>query len=324
MIELDTIYNEDCLTGMQRIPDGSVDCIICDLPYGTMKTAWKGLDEFDDRHKWDDIIPSDKLFEQYERVLRKGGMCILFSQEPYTSHLRTFNPKNIDFCYPMYWLKNTFGMSLNAKHAPVSYIEDINVFAKANPLHDYDCANPLRPYFAKVMEFCGAKSCKQINERLGHRHAEHTFYINSSQFALCTAETYQELIDVYGIDKMEGYRTYEDLKAEDATFVIVKEHERTFNLPEGQKCMSNVLEFAKDRGGQHPTQKPVELIKRLVETYSNSGDTILDNCMGSGTTAIACMRTKRHFIGFELNRDYYDIALRRIKLEQQQQTLFQV
>ena len=52
------------------------------------------------------------------------------------------------------------------------------------------------------------------------------------------------------------------------------------------------------------------------------GGVVLDNCMGSGTTAIACIKEKRHFIGFELNRDYYDIALRRIKLEQQQQTLF--
>ena len=72
----------------------------------------------------------------------------------------------------------------------------------------------------------------------------------------------------------------------------------------------------------HPTQKPVDLIAYLIRTYSNPGDTILDNTIGSGTTAVAALREKRHFVGFELNRDYYDIALRRIKLEQQQQTLF--
>ena len=314
-IELDRIYNMDCLEGMKAIPDGSVDAVICDLPYGTMK----GID---DRHDWDDIIPTDKLFAEYERVLRRGGVAVLFSQEPYTSHLRTFRGKNMDFLYPMMWRKNTAGNSLMAANAPVSYFEDINVFAKANPLHDYDLAHPLRPYFAKVMEFCGTTSCKQINERLGHRHAEHTFYINSSQFALCTAETYQQLIDVYGIDKMEGYRTYEDLKAEDDTFVIVKEHERTFNLPEGEKSLSNVLEFSKDTDGFHPTQKPVALIRRLVLTYTNEGDTVLDNCMGSGTTAIACIKEKRHFIGFELSKEYFDKAVRRIKAEQAQLTLF--
>ena len=312
-IELDRIYNMDCLEGMKAIPDGSVDAVICDLPYGTMK----GID---DRHDWDDIIPTDKLFAEYERVLRRGGVAVLFSQEPYTSHLRTFRGKNMDFLYPMMWRKNTAGNSLMAANAPVSYFEDINVFAKANPLHDYDLAHPLRPYFAKVMEYIG-KPRKQVIEAIG-QNADHTFRCNSSQFALCTAETYRQLIDVYGIDKMEGYRTYEDLKEEDDTFVIVKEHERTFNLPEGEKSLSNVLEFSKETDGFHPTQKPVALIRRLVLTYTNEGDTVLDNCMGSGTTAIACIKERRHFIGFELNKEYFDKAVRRIKAEQAQLTLF--
>ena len=72
----------------------------------------------------------------------------------------------------------------------------------------------------------------------------------------------------------------------------------------------------------HPTQKPVALIQYLIRTYSNEGDTILDNCMGSGTTAIAAIREKRNFIGFELNKEYYDMACKRIKLEQAQLTLF--
>lgn len=338
---LDTIYNMDCLEGMKMIPDGSVDAVICDLPYGTMKGA--ALDGWEENETdWDEIIPTAPLFEQYERVLRRGGVAILFSQEPYTRHLRTFHAKNINFIYPMIWLKNNHANALLSKNAPVSRFEDINVFAKANPLHDYDCAHPLRPYFAKVMEYIGATSCKQINERLGHRKAEHTFYVKpkklimekiggkadhtfrqgSSQFALCTAETYQELIDIFHIDKMEGYRTYEDLKAEDDTFVIVKEHERTFNLPQNAKSISNVLEFAKDSDGFHPTQKPVALIQRLVETYTNEGDTVLDNCMGSGTTAIACIKERRHFIGFELSKEYFDKACKRIDMEQRQLTLF--
>ena len=320
-IELDRIYNMDCLEGMKQIPDGSVDAVICDLPYGTMKGLGSALKGWNDSTvSWDDIIPTDKLFAEYERVLRRGGVVVLFSQDPYTLHLRTFPAKNIDYLYPMIWKKDSFGNNLMANKAPVSYFEDISVFAKANPLHDYDLAHPLRPYFAKVMEYIG-KPRKQVIETIG-QNADHTFRCNSSQFALCTAETYRQLIDVYGIDKMEGYRTYEDLKAEDDTFVIVKEHERTFNLPEGEKSLSNVLEFSKDTDGFHPTQKPVALIRRLVLTYTNEGDTVLDNCMGSGTTAIACIKERRHFIGFELSKEYFDKAVRRIKAEQAQLTLF--
>ena len=72
----------------------------------------------------------------------------------------------------------------------------------------------------------------------------------------------------------------------------------------------------------HPTQKPVDLLRYLVLTYTNEGDTVLDNCMGSGTTAIACIKEKRHFIGFELSKEYFDKAQRRIKAEQAQLTLF--
>ena len=312
-MEIDNIYNMDCLEGMKQIPDGTIDAVICDLPYGTMK----GID---DRHDWDTIIPTDKLFEQYERVLRRGGVAVLFSQEPYTSHLRTFRGKNMDFLYPMMWKKDTAGNSLMAANAPVSYFEDINVFAKSNPLHDYDLAHPLRPYFAKVMEYIG-KPKKQIMDEIG-QNADHTFRCNSSQFQLCTAGTYESLISRYHIDKMDGYRTYEDLKAEDSTYIIVKEHEKTFNLPEGQKSLSNVLEFSKDTDGFHPTQKPVALIRRLVLTYTNEGDTVLDNCMGSGTTAIACIKERRHFIGFELSKEYFDKAVKRIDTERRQLTLF--
>ena len=321
-IEKDKIYNCDCLEGMKHIPNASIDAIICDLPYGTMKGIEKGGGWKSDSCGWDDTIPTAPLFEEYQRVLRKGGMCILFSQEPYTTHLRSFKGKNLDFCYPMVWVKEHPGNIMGATVAPLNYFEDINVFAKANPLHDFDLAHPLRPYFAQVLEFIGAKSCKQVNERLGHRHAEHTFYINSSQFALCTEETYRELIEVFHIDKMQGFREYSDLKKEDDGYIIVKEHSRTFNLPAGKASKSNVLQYAKDTDGFHPTQKPVALIADLIRTYSNEGDTILDNCMGSGTTAVACIKEKRHFIGFELNKDYYDKACRRIDAERRQLSLF--
>ena len=327
-MEIDNIYNMDCLEGMKQIPDGTIDAVICDLPYGTMKGIVNAPGWGNCSCEWDSIIPTEPLFEQYERVLRKGGTIVLFSMEPYTSHLRTFKAKNIDFCYPMIWRKDSAGNALMSYKAPVSVFEDISVFSKR---HDSQCLHPLRDYFSKLMKYMGVTSCKQINERLGHRRAEHSFYVTpdiafgtangSSQFALCTIGTYKELIDVYGIDKMEGYREWEDLLKDDIAFR--EQFGRVFNLPEGASQLQNVLDFKKDpREGIHPTQKPVALIRRLVLTYTNEGDTVLDNCMGSGTTAIACIKERRHFIGFELSKEYFDKAVRRIKAEQAQLTLF--
>jgi len=314
-LESDKIYNMDCLEGMRRIPDGSIDAIICDLPYGTMKGIVNAPGWENCSCEWDEIIPTDQLFEQYERVLRRGGVAVLFSQEPYTSHLRTFKAKNIDFCYPMIWKKNSAGNALMSKSAPVSVFEDINVFAK---VHDSALLHPLRDYFRNVLEFCGGKS--KVMREVGGK-ADHTFRDGSSQFALCTEETYNELIERYGIDKMQGFRAFADLKAEQTRFN--EEFGRTFNLPEGKAQLLNVLEFDKDpKEGLHPTQKPLALIQRLVLTYSNEGDTILDNCMGSGTTAVACIKEKRHFIGFELNKEYFDKACKRIDAERRQLSLF--
>ena len=302
-MELNTIYNMDCIEGMKQIPDGSIDAIICDLPYGTMK----GID---DKHDWDEIIPSAPLFEQYERVLRRSGVAILFSQEPYTSHLRTFKPRNMDFLYPLIWLKDSAGNALSAKTAPISYFEDINVFAKR---HDSQLLHPLRDYFSQVLDYCGGK--KIVISEIGGR-ADHVFRSGSSQFALCTKETYGLMISHFGIDKMEGFQPYEYLEDINRTF------NRTFNLPDGKASKSNVLQYAKDTDGFHPTQKPVALIADLIRTYTNEGDTVLDNCMGSGTTAVACVKEKRNFIGFELNTEYYNKAVQRIKAEQRQLSLF--
>ena len=93
-------------------------------------------------------------------------------------------------------------------------------------------------------------------------------------------------------------------------------------VSDGSRFPVNLLEFIRDKEKIHPTQKPVALIQYLIRTYSNEGDTILDNCMGSGTTAVACIREKRHFIGFELNKEYFDKACKRIDAERRQLTLF--
>ena len=254
MIELDTIYNEDCLTGMQRIPDGSVDCIICDLPYGT--TACK----------WDSVIPFEPLWEQYKRVTKPNAAIVLFGAEPFSSMLRM---SNIEwFKYDWYWRKPKGTGHLNAKKQPMRDVEIISVFYKQQCTYN--------PQFSKGEPFGNKSGSKHFTSEAG-------------------ATTYGKFASGPG----------------------------TRNDNPGIRYPKQCIEFGVvERDTEHPTQKPVDLIAYLIRTYSNPGDTILDNTIGSGTTAVAALREKRHFIGFELNRDYYDIALRRIKLEQQQQTLF--
>ncbi len=322
-LESDKIYNMDCLEGMRRIKTASIDAIICDLPYGTIQgTALNWRKPDDDKCLWDEVIPSDQLFEQYERVLRRNGTIILFSQVPYTNHLRTIKAHNIEYLYPMYWKKEHAGNILLCKTAPLNYIEDINVYVKK---HDSAGVHSLRDYSKQVAEYIGMNAGQIADYFREHNietptRAQHFISYEAVQYALCTKETYDLLIEHFGIDKMQGFRTYEDLQAEDEEYK--RKYPKVFNLPEGAKSVSNVLEFAKDQDGWHPTQKPVDLLRYLIRTYSNEGDTILDNCMGSGTTAVACIKEKRHFIGFELNKDYYDKACKRIDAERRQLSLF--
>ena len=257
MIELDTIYNEDCLTGMQRIPDGSVDCIICDLPYGTTKNPW------------DSVIPLDKLWEHYKRLIKPRGAIVLFAQPPFDKVLGASNIEMLK--YEWIWEKEMGTGHLNSKFAPLKKHENILVFSKSAACYVKDASRAMtyNPQWSK------GKPYRQKNGSLGNGN-------------------YDNRWDKPQVSIQDGEHYYPN----------------------------DILRFNRDKDKVHPTQKPVDLIAYLIRTYSNPGDTILDNTIGSGTTAVAALREKRHFIGFELNRDYYDIALRRIKLEQQQQTLF--
>ena len=249
MIELDTIYNEDCLQGMQRIPDGSVDAVICDLPYGT--TA----------NKWDSVIPLDKLWTEYRRITKSNAAIVLFGQQPFTSALVMSNPQM--FKYEWIWEKEKGTGWLNAKLEPMRKHEIISVFYQQRPTY-----NPIM--------------------RQGNPY---------SKGQTATSSNYGKVRD--------------DI----------------VTSTEGERYPESVLHFTRDtQNGQeialHPTQKPVDLLRYLVLTYTNEGDTVLDNCMGSGTTAIACIKERRHFIGFELNKEYFDKAQRRIDNERRQLTLF--
>ncbi len=294
------LWHGDCLELMKNIPDGSVDLVLTDPPYGTMK----GID---DKHEWDTAIEPVKIFEEISRILRQNGKAVLFSQEPYTSRLITSAIPSLPFAYRAVWYKNVSGNSLMAKSAMVSRYEDICIFSKLG--HDYCGENPLRKYFARVYEFIG-KTKKEIMQIIGQK-ADHCFRLNSSQYSLCTKSTYQELIDVFGINKMQGFIEYAELRKTQDEYT--QKYASVFNLWQGGKSKPNVLEYKKDNDGYHPTQKPVALLEDLIQTYSNEGDTVLDFTAGSGSTGVACVNTNRHFIGIELDEGYFNIAKKRIE-----------
>ena len=253
MIELNKIYNEDCLEGMKRIPDKSVDSIITDLPYGVTKL------------KWDSIIPLDRLWEQYNRIIKDNGSIVLFGQEPFSSQLRMSNIKN--FKYDWYWEKERLTNIAQVKKRAGKTVETISIF------YSKQCT-----YNPQMQKYEGSKRTNKVkNGKLG------------------------ELVDG-GTKK-------------------VKEYNDT-----GWRYPTQVLKFKRDilTSNLHKTQKPLALVEFLVRSYTNEGDTVLDSCMGSGTTAIAAINTKRNFIGFELNKEYFEIAQNRIEERQNEISLLEV
>lgn len=242
MKELNKVYNEDCLEGMKEIPDKSIDCIICDLPYGSTKCTW------------DVIIPFDKLWEQYNRIIKDNGVVLLFGQEPFSSFVRMSNLN--DYKYDIYWQKERLTNIQQVKRRVGKDVETISVFYKKQ------CT-----YNPQMLSYDGPVRSNKIKDgKLG------------------------KLTD----NNMKRPYEYVDT---------------------GKRYPTQVWKFKRDilTSNLHPTQKPLLLIEELVKTFTNEGDTVLDNCMGSGTTAIACMNTGRNFIGFEMNEDYYKITNERIK-----------
>jgi site-specific DNA-methyltransferase (adenine-specific) len=306
-LELNRIYQRDCIEGSNLIESGSVDLILTDLPYGNMNTDGGrklGI------NGWDIAIDPFKVFEIANRILRKNGKMVLFSQEPYTTELKNTAIANIPFSYRAIWEKDNFANALGVNKAMVSFYEDILIFSKT---HDTDAIHPLRNYFKTVTQFIG-RTKKSIIDVIGQR-ADHVFRTDSAQFSLCTEETYEDLIKTFSISEMEGYRTYMDLKEVDDQFK--KDLPSVFNLWDGKKYKSNILEYKKDYDGFHPTQKPVLLLEDLIKTFSNEGDIVVDLTCGSGSTCVAAVRTGRKFIGFETEPKYVEIANKRLDNEEE-------
>jgi site-specific DNA-methyltransferase (adenine-specific) len=303
----------DTLIENEQIEDGSVDLILTDLPYGNMQ----GID-FDDmphgkkenanqKIYWDEQLTPKKVFEICNRILRKNGKAVFTAQGEFVFELHKEQIPNLPFNHKMIWDKQQFANCLLVNKAPLNYYEDVLVFSKT---HETEAIHPLRLYFKIVMDYIGL-NLKQINSKLGHRRAEHTFYIDSTQYGLCTEKTYLELIDVFAIDKMDWFKEFAELKEIDNQFK--NKFASTFNLWEGNKYKSNILKYKKDYSGHHPTQKPVLLLEDLIKTFSNENDLVVDLTMGSGSTGVACKNTNRNFIGIEKDDKYFDIAVSRIK-----------
>lgn len=234
------LYNEDCLNGMATINPRSIDMILCDLPYGQTS-----------RNKWDVVIPFDKLWEQYERIIKPKGAIVLFANGMFTADLMHSNRKL--WRYNLVWEKTTPTGFLNANRMPLRKHEDICVFYKSPPTY-----NPQ----------------KSTGHTPVHSYTKHT----------SDGTNYGETnLGVSGGGSTERFPT-------------------------------SILTFATDKqkSAIHPTQKPVALLEYLIKTYTNEGETVLDNCMGSGSTAIAAINTNRNFIGFELDGTYYNLAKERI------------
>ena len=232
------LYQGDCLEVMKEIKDKSIDMILCDLPYGTTKC------------KWDVVIPFDKLWEQYNRIIKDNGAITLFGSEPFSSKLRISNLRM--YKYDWIWKKTKAQGFLNSKKMPLKDYENICVFYKRLPVY-----NPQGIIYGNFQ-----------NDRKSK-------YIKGE--------------DIYG-------------------------KEKEFGISHMSNFPKQIIEFSNPSGkGQlHPTQKPVELLEYLIKTYTNENDLVLDNCMGSGSTGVACKNLNRNFIGIELDEKYFNIAKERI------------
>ncbi len=245
-----TFVNADCFDVFPFIEDKSIDAIICDLPYGT--TACK----------WDSVLPFDKLWKEYERIIKPNGVIVLFGSQPFTSALIMSNPKL--FKYEWIWQKSKGCNFTHAKNMPIKFHESIVVFSKAPIGHEI---------------------------QLGERRM-----------------TYNP----QGLVKVD--KKWSRPKKYDTEHKLKRESHKLDRIIEFENYPISILKYGNSDNrerGLHPTQKPVELMEYLIKTYTNEGDMVLDNTMGSGTTNLACLKLNRKSIGIEKEKQYYDVAVRR-------------
>lgn len=250
----------DCLELMKDIPDGSVDMILCDLPYGQLADKT--------RAKWDKNLDYDKLCVEYKRIIKDKGAIVLHGNEPFSSVMRM---RMLDiYKYDYKWIKSKTTGFANANYRPMNKYEDIMVFSKAN-------ASTGGKINAMMYNPQGLISINKPKKNSSKRHG---LIMQDT----CNTGNNNSLL-VEGTEYIQKFTNY--------------------------PC--NILYFNNPTKYVHPTQKPVELLEYLIKTYTNEGETVLDNCMGSGSTGVACKHLNRNFIGIELDENYFNIAKERIE-----------
>lgn len=305
------LIHGDCLVEMQKIPDKSVNLILCDLPYGTTSC------------KWDVVIPFDKLWQEYKRIIKDNGNIVLFGSEPFSTQLRY---SNLDwYRYDLIWIKNNCSNFQLAHKQPLKFHENISVFYKQTDIKIFSdiIVDNLKRNNIKQTELS-----RQILSKNGNPTGWLSNKIKGKQIP--TKEQWEIICDFFKIEN-----NYDDLlncieKRTYNTNTTVGYEKRVNNRNKGGNLshlssdkkrdyyITNESNFPRsvlfyDRDNEfHPTQKPVALLEYLIKTYSNEGDVVLDNCMGSGSTGVACKNTNRNFIGIELNETYFNIAKERI------------
>ena len=276
----------DCLELLKDIPDGSVDMVLCDLPYGVTD------------YEWDRVIDGKKLFAEYKRICKQNANVLLFCQIGFAKYLMdsTFTS---EFSHCLIWVKSNKTRHLSSKNIPMSQYEMILCF-RLNKYSNKKSHKALRDYFMQELERSG-KTVKEIESVIPNYSAHHWFRY-SSDYRIPTKSNYRRLQEVTGCFN----RPYAEVKQE---FQREKNNSCTYN----KVIDSDVLYATLGEKRVHPTQKPVNLLEQLISTYSNPGQIVLDNCMGSGSTGVACVNTGRKFIGMELDPGYFEVAKQRIE-----------
>ena len=319
------LWHGDCLELMKNIPDGSVDLVLTDPPYGT--TACK----------WDSVIPFEPMWEQLNRIIKPNGIIALFANQPFTSTLISSNIAN--YKYNWVWLKNRGTGFQYAKSQPMRQTEDICIFNKIlnDTVANNSVFDDIKAYFYEQREQSGLRLC-DFTKLLGNNMAGH-YFTRGIQWSLPTERDYQKLQTTGFFCKpySELKSMYDIAKASIETSKVIYNPQmikldKPVKYKKASSCNTiggienkkeyywvdetyptNVLEFAKVSKPTHPTQKPVALLEYLIRTYTNEGETVLDFTAGSGSTGVACVNPNRRFIGIELDEGYFNIAKKRIE-----------
>ncbi len=310
------ILNDDCFNVFSKIPNKSVQLVCVDLPYNQTACSW------------DSCIDLDKMWVELKRIGKENCKYVFFCTTKFGIDLILSNRKW--FRYDIIWEKSYTLGALSCNKQPLRKHEMIYVFNNCGEDDIDNCRNlEMREYAEKVYTYIN-KRPKEITHIMGNRKAERFFYFKSAQFGLPTKATYNKLIELFNIDKMEGFIPFDKLKFNNMIYnpqktegkpyktigkgeCVIYKKKRIGNDNKGDRFPISILKFGHDKEHLHPTQKPVALCEWIVKTYSNEGDLILDFTMGSGSTVVACINTKRKYIGIEKDKTIFETAKKRIE-----------